>query len=366
MRTEGTGRQIAGRELPRWRLPVTLLVVIAFLGGVVLVTGSLTYAPQGRINVVVLVLLWGVLPAAGSLGALIWAVRGAPTPWVVRSGPATGMDAAFIWRTGSQLQWLWGVFAAGMVLGYFLNLLFLDLAFAWSSTLLETPDVIRRMTDVVSLPWAAWWPEARPSLRVIEMTRFERISPDTAAGEEARAWWPFLLMVLLCYNLLPRLVLGACFAGLARFHQRHHAVLSIRGTKQSDHDDPADVRSPPAQLQRDSRRNWEQAEWLYWGGSMEAPEHGVELGRTRWQQDLATVRQVVRESTGSVVWSVDGHQTPVADLSDLIVESRRIGCSRQGLWVVGAEAGSHYEQSWESFAMEMGLIWLTEDPQGVS
>lgn len=350
-------------ELPglRWRVPALTLALLAFLIGILVAGGALTYSPAGRINVVVLFFIWGALPFLGSLMAVVWALRGAPVPWLLVARRPGTLSNSTNWRAGSRIQGLWSLFALGMVAGYLLNLLFLDLAFAWSSTLLEDPRLIEALVRWVSMPWADLWPAARPGADIIALTRFDRVDPGSAAGAEARAWWPFLLMVLLIYNLAPRIILGAIFALLAGVVARRQPEPGI----QISSADPATAPEAGAPEPRITAhwQQWAPQQAIYWGQSQPAgARDGLVLGQGRWQDELAQVRQKA-PAWQSVAWVVDGHQAPVADLSDMIRAARTAGPEHHALCVLGVAPGSHYDKSWRSFAHDQELVWLLDGPQ---
>jgi len=105
-------------------------------------------------------------------------------------------------------------FAALLNVGALASCLYLvvfsDLAFAWSTTLQLDPLALQRWTDLLSAPWAAFFDEARPSLELIESTRYFRFKegafPAAASPEGLGGWWPFLVMCMAVYGLLPRLL----------------------------------------------------------------------------------------------------------------------------------------------------------------
>lgn len=91
-----------------------------------------------------------------------------------------------------------------------------DLAFAWSTTLRLGADGFLQFCQTLAAPWAPWLPEAVPTRDLIHATQYYRLdaayvhAPVGVRVEDAAAaggWWPFLLMCLLVYGLLPRLVL---------------------------------------------------------------------------------------------------------------------------------------------------------------
>ena len=66
---------------------------------------------------------------------------------------------------------------------------------------------------------------ASPDLALVEMSRYYRLE-DQRAIDVARlgAWWPFVLMCVLVWGLLPRLV----FAGVAQWRQRAAERVFLR------------------------------------------------------------------------------------------------------------------------------------------
>ena len=88
-----------------------------------------------------------------------------------------------------------------------------DLAFGWSTTLTVDSQSFHALITDLAWPWRAWLPGAVPSLEIIDATRYFRFdhgilpnapgdSPDVVVLGQ---WWPFLLMAIACYGLLPRL-----------------------------------------------------------------------------------------------------------------------------------------------------------------
>ncbi len=108
-----------------------------------------------------------------------------------------------------------------------------DLAFGWQTTLQIGADKLFSLVKLIATPWSWLLPQdiAYPSLEHIEGSRI--ILKDgiiDLATENLISWWPFLLLSLLIYGLLPRIVLAATailmekkinrsFLNSARFHQ---------------------------------------------------------------------------------------------------------------------------------------------------
>jgi uncharacterized membrane protein len=101
-----------------------------------------------------------------------------------------------------------------------------DLAFGWSTTLALSAHRLAAFTDAISSPWRAWLPEAVPGVTLIEETRFfrlEDVAPGTRRAEAFTPWWPFLLLAIVVYGLVPRVLLRALAA--LRLHAATRALL---------------------------------------------------------------------------------------------------------------------------------------------
>ncbi len=245
-RTElGTSDDVSGRhttDAVRWS--ATLLGVVGLLFGATAAWGALSFQPQGRINVVavlgVLVALPTLLFALALLNALPTRWRRGlpligsepegggwlqPARWALRALPASTrerLDAVFgrgqaIERLAAPVQrWLLLSASQGAAVAFQLGALaatlalvvFSDLSFGWSTTLRVDPSSAHHVTTLLSTPWAWLWPEAVPSIELLERTRFFRIASQPAPGvppELYGLWWRFVVAALTVYGLLPRL-----------------------------------------------------------------------------------------------------------------------------------------------------------------
>jgi uncharacterized protein DUF2868 len=106
-------------------------------------------------------------------------------------------------------------FNIGAFLGCLRLIAFSDIAFSWSTTVVEL-DATRFLALVHALaaPFAWLWHDADPPRALVEATRYSRLEGSyllSGAGRAARpelvgGWWPFLLGALAFYGLLPRCV----------------------------------------------------------------------------------------------------------------------------------------------------------------
>jgi hypothetical protein len=101
---------------------------------------------------------------------------------------------------------------------------FTDLAFRWSTTLDPDPQFVTRIVHAIAWPWHAFLPSAVPSADLIAESQFFRLdSGAVATGRALAGWWPFTLLTIVTYGLIPRLVLFA-IAG-ARLRAAERALL---------------------------------------------------------------------------------------------------------------------------------------------
>ena len=336
--------------------PLTGLAwLFACLLGVSIVAGSLSYQPDGRINLLWVWLLWAFLPAIGSVSALVLATCGGRRPWLFRwwgRSHSWYPDRRSRWRMLWQLQVWWCGVSASMLVTYGLFLLFTDLSFGWSSTLVTDPGQIHALTQVLAAPWESVWPAASPDREVVAATQFQRIDPAPPDVQMSAAWWPFLLASLLVYNFLPRAFLAVAFYWRWRALAQHTVAVKTQVR--------ADERKPVARpLPEDALRRWQDSPLLAW--EVVLPEADVCLGVGTWAEDQAAMDTVLASSPTRLCWWVEAERTPVAELADCIARADSEGVAEQGLYVQTSAATDRLRHiaSWRAFAREHDLIWLT-------
>ncbi|MCZ6888727.1 MAG: DUF2868 domain-containing protein [Gammaproteobacteria bacterium] len=126
------------------------------------------------------------------------------------SGPAAAFAKwqAVVWSQQAGL-----CFSAAAVAVAFMLVVFTDLAFGWSTTLQITSTDAHSIVAAIAWPWSSWLPGAMPDSVLLEESRFFRLEDGiggiggmVAAGR-LTGWWPFLVMSLVVYGVLPRLLL---------------------------------------------------------------------------------------------------------------------------------------------------------------
>lgn len=140
-----------------------------------------------------------------------------PLGWV----PLIALQQFGVW-------WNLGVLAALLA-----RVFFTDVAFGWESTVANSPDGMYAMVHGLATPWTIFGLEVYPTLQQVERSWFHYQSGVGALDRVAMAsWWPWLVMVVLVYGLVPRALLRAYFQvqmGLSMRHlsfdePRHRAV----------------------------------------------------------------------------------------------------------------------------------------------
>lgn len=332
-----------------------VLTGLALLLGVLTAGSSLSYQPQGRINLLLVWFSWAGLPLVFCLFSLLLYLLKPKPDWagpvmllVQKLGRRQNLPSPWLWL---QLQWFWLMFGLGLLLCLGFLLLFTDLAFAWSSTLLNA-EQLQQLISLLSRPWADIWPQAVPSAELIAQTQYARIDNRPLTSPELFGlWWPFLLASTLVYNLLPRL-LWSLWLG---FRYWRWQVGQFRVPA------PETLPDLPS-LQTASHQSVSIRLLCLWR-QVQVPEplapkaRSIELGMASFEQDQRLLAQ--QAAGGNWCWCVDVQTTPLAELADLIAEmsdNRR----QHYLWASQPEGSAEMHRlSWQQFCQQQGLIWLT-------
>ena len=126
-------------------------------------------------------------------------------------------------------------FNLGALIGFYLLIASRFVAFGWSTTLGINSSMLKAVTDFLSWPWSKVLTNAKPSLALIEATRFSPYDgklaiPLEASPEIMAMWWSFIFLSLLTYGLLPRL-LTLTYSHMALRKLYKHTFLSLPGAK---------------------------------------------------------------------------------------------------------------------------------------
>lgn len=116
-------------------------------------------------------------------------------------------------RIGGLLQCGGLGFSLGVVIAFVATLMVFDVRFYWEATPAED-GLMQAAVATMAIPWRELWPAAVPDTGDIQASRrhtgvgAQRVPGGSVAG----AWWRFLVMSVLCWGLLPRLLLLLMFS----------------------------------------------------------------------------------------------------------------------------------------------------------
>jgi hypothetical protein len=128
------------------------------------------------------------------------------------AGAPLGLAEFARWQVLVFSQWVAVGFFCGALGLAVLLVTFTDLAFGWSTTLDFAAADVHQLVSVLAAPWATWLPEAAPDRALTELSRYFRGAAPVAGTEHAArlgGWWPFVLITIGVYGLLPRVLLLA-------------------------------------------------------------------------------------------------------------------------------------------------------------
>ena len=255
-------------------------------------------------------------------------------------------------------------------------IVFSDLAFAWSTTLDVEPAAMHRFTSVLSLPWA-WWPDAVPSLELVRRTQTYQVEAFAGSLDDEQArwfarWWPFVVMAMLTYGLIPRLITYgltrwrlrgavrsavALTPGVDRVLQRMtatrvetRAATMPAGSDVSASHDEAPQLEPAAETA---------ACVVAWSG-VDAPNDALHAGGgNSLDEDRRTITRAA-ETGGPVRVRVKAWEPPVLEFADFITDLRgAVGDGRMiEVQPVAADGEARYAGQWKAELSEMNDPWL--------
>ena len=88
---------------------------------------------------------------------------------------------------------------------------FSDLAFAWNTTLQISAATFHKIIGIIAIPWASFFPDAVPSLELVEVSRYFRLNAEYLGTRNSATiphaaivgrWWLFLVFSLIFYGLV--------------------------------------------------------------------------------------------------------------------------------------------------------------------
>ncbi|TGD73343.1 DUF2868 domain-containing protein [Mangrovimicrobium sediminis] len=311
--------------------------------------------------------LQGEPPASFALNPVRLALRGALRDSEYLRGH-TPVLRLLLLRYGQEVG---ALFALGATATFLVLLAFIDFSFVWGSTLAVSDDVVYGLTRAVAAPWSALLPQATVSPELVADTRFHAAQLDLGSmnADSRRGWWPFLLLCMLVYTLLPRLLLWAL--SLWGFRRQVAAALagwpgaaSVLARMRApvvDTRAEGEGAKPPRQMAADVAQVDADALLLDWAGALDS---AAPSGRARSQregvlsaglgspaEDVSAISAINRRAPDTLQVAVRSWEPPMADLADVLSEVHGVReCRLLLLPLHGAEVSEARLGDWRSFA----------------
>ncbi|TDG13406.1 DUF2868 domain-containing protein [Seongchinamella unica] len=360
-----------------------LLRLFALLAGVLAMGGFLLASERALVNVFLLLVFFVFLPLALSLVSawvMLLSARGSPPPvfalnparfvarWAVPDGSylksGSGPLRLLILKYAQEFALM---FALGVIAAFLLLLAFNDFSFVWGSTFGFSDELVAAVTGVLAAPWSSSLPAATVTPEIISETRYHAAQLDLGQVSAAsrRGWWPFLLLCLLAYTLLPRLLLclvarrsyrrglNAAFLavpGAASVLARMRAPVVKTRALDADHEDRQ--ASPVISEQG--------AVLLEWAGALSASSVQWEVARKLRAglgspgDDLDSIETINQLRPPHLLVAVKGWEPPMADLADVLADVREVDyCTLQLVALPGRELGEAAFRDWQAFADQL-------------
>lgn len=342
--------------------PVNVVRLLVLLVGVQLVLLALTlFLLPGRVPGLrhVQDLLTTLNPGAWALGAYRKLARASPDAAALLEHTASRPAARrfFKWQLLYWSQTGAVAFNVAALVTAIMLVTFSDLAFGWSTTLDVDAAAASRIAQTIAAPWAQIVPSAVPSPELVEQSQFFRLERANVAPGSPRAlggWWPFTVLALVTYGLLPRLGLLAFAAlrlraatGALLIEDSRVAALLDRmaspavETAGREHDEvpPLTIGAPTAA----ARPLTGNACALIWENSL-TPDAAREYARTclglvvrdvaeagagGLASDRAALERVAADGSDTLVVFTPAWEPPLLELRDFLAELReRVGPER--------------------------------------
>ena len=388
----------ASNPLERWlslqpSIPTSTLqlppLIVALLGFLTM-TGALSYSGGRPVNLWLFIGLFCALPFFLTLLSFISILQSRSRFRTAHTSRVTGprflarlyekilpFNSGLLGSSTSTSWLLWQgqrlsiIFHSAAMVALFVVLFFNDVAFGWSSTIIQEPSTAHRFFALFSLPWNSLI--VTPTLAVIESSQFfyhQEASQFTHIQESHRNdWWPHLLFGMFFYGLVPRILLSAWlkqrtaaqllkeithsadiqrFINACRQQTSHHAKMPEAHDNNSHASNNLPRHTPADALTLPNSHHI-----LAWQQRPDYIDCKV-LGVGAWQEDERWLNNANFDSKHRVYLIVASYQTPTAELSDTLA---LIATSVEMLVIQGAEDGEQGSQlkSWLFFAEQQNI-----------
>ncbi|MCF6226002.1 MAG: DUF2868 domain-containing protein [Xanthomonadales bacterium] len=273
-----------------------------------------------------------------------------------------------------------------------------DIAFGWSSTLDIDPDAILSVTNMLSWPWHAWLPASVPDLQLIETSQYFRVQNTAVqvSPEVLGHWWPFVMLSLLFYGLLPRLLLlmfckvqlGAAYAhAFQHFPGRQELLTRLNSavieTRASEHESNTDAFISASDTEKPQRIS-EALILINWAGfefdNTKLLDDLMSIGQftkktmfkaginCRLEDDEQVIAEISKLDAGAPIGLIlKAWEPPLGELADFIADLRKIGSPQRMIYLlplaIKSQALLRVEnndlQEWQRFAQQLADPWIT-------
>lgn len=101
-------------------------------------------------------------------------------------------------------------FNIGLILGALFKISTTDIAFGWQSTLQLSNNLVYTLVNILSTPWNWHWYLAATTPTLEEIAGSHIVLKEGIyhlSTQNLSSWWPFLILCLITYGLMPRIIL---------------------------------------------------------------------------------------------------------------------------------------------------------------
>jgi len=317
--------------------------------GVFTMTGALTYSGGKPVNIWLLLGVFCLLPLATSLLTAVHLILNrqysrSNEPGVRHLIPRLlvaliGNPALKTTESSTTMSWLmWrgqiavSYFQVSILLTFIALLLFNDIQFGWSSTLIDTPESVHAFFEAFTLPWQLLIPG--PSLDLVTQSQFFY---NQNQNHSSYSWWPHLFASMCFYGLIPRLILSNWLrvrtSGLVRTEVTNSTELS-RFLQLDQEQKSINAKMPASRnhvSKNHDRKNQSQyddqiissfvinkpAILVAWQNNPTGIA-SKSLGCGTWEEDQQWIKEQQLSGDQTLYCLVKPEQTPTAELSDTL------------------------------------------------
>ncbi len=258
-----------------------------------------------------------------------------------------------------QLMYFSVAFQISAMVTFILVALVWNLTFAWSSTLITDPVTMQQLFNGFGALWMVLLPDL--TIEAVKASRYPLTQP-ISNSEIAWFWWQYAMFAMLCFGLLPRLILlVGCRWRLKYLLERDLkeasdlARLDVFWQGLKNNANPAvedEVAVSALDWKLPEKQNQTVIGWQIPGDSKVNVQ--ASLGFADWQSDIAWLNQNAAGFSRDIFIAVSLQQTPLAELADIIEHIRGLQPNlRVRIWLLKPAVKMDVEsalQSWALFA----------------